>query len=360
MGDIITSGGGVFTPGQLNVGDAELNAITTNAVIQTTFVSGKGSASANPDKANHYVLLLDSSGATPIYKKATLAAAIFDSAEFIQNRTIKATPVAADTILIGDSAAGGAPKTSTLVTILFSAVAHAAPIAADTIPIYNSAGSAISSITLGSLINLLAAHTAPVAGDKIMVREAGGAVRGLTLVNLLNGMVAETVPAAAMKVAITDGATVKNVTLATLISGIATSLVTPAGTELAQVNDAGTLKKLLLSDLKTYAQVGGTRAGISTSTPVACPAVGLTVSFSHGLNPNFPRYWKWVLVNTTPEAGFVLNDELDPAVYVDAGSGNPFANSFVMFADNTNIYFRHANTATGLTPGNWNVKCYYA
>ncbi len=356
MSDIVTSGGGVFKPGQINVGDAELNAIVANAVIQTTFVSGKAAASANPDKATHYVLLLDSSGGT--YKKATLAAAFFDSSEFIQNRTTKATPVAADTILIGDSAAGGAPKTSTVYAIVFGAGAHAAPIAADCIPIYNSAGSALGKITLSNLIDLLAAHTAPVAGDKIMVREAGGAVRGMTLVNLLNGMVAETVPAAAMKVAITDGVTVKNVTLATLISGIATSLVTPAGTELAQVNDAGTLKKLLLSDLKTYA-AAGMQSAIKTSVPVACPAAGVSVDFAHLLG-SAPKFVRWVLVNTTATAHYSLNDEVDVYVHVNNSGGNPYSESFETRTSASRCYLWHASEAIGLNPAFWNVKCYYA
>lgn len=275
MAEIVTNGAGVFTPGQENIDAPQLNAIIANATIQTVFYSGKGAASANPAKAGHSILLLDTTGPTPTYKIATLAAAIFDNSEFIQARAAKATPVAADTVMIGDSAASGTPKQATVAAILFGAGAHALPIAADKIPIFDSTGGLIGTITLANLIHLLVAHTAPVAADEIMVRESGGAVRSMTLLSLLNGMVAETAPLGTMKVPVTDGVTVKNVTLATLISGIAASLTTAAGTELIQVNDGGALKKMLLSDLRHYAttpylvyaeeQASGTNGGTNAA-----------------------------------------------------------------------------------------------
>lgn len=109
-----------FIPGQLNVSDVELDNIIGGSYIKTQFYTAKPSAGASPSKSNFQVLLLDNTvPASPAFKLSTLAEAFFDSNEFMVSRTLKASPVAADKVLLGDSAAGFVPKSSTVKSILF-------------------------------------------------------------------------------------------------------------------------------------------------------------------------------------------------------------------------------------------------
>jgi hypothetical protein len=83
---------------------------------------------------------------------------LFKAVGWIDGLTAKAVPTAADTLVVGDAAAAGAPKKSTLQQ-LFAALGlidgltlKAAPVAADTIAINDSAaGGAAAKATIGSL-----------------------------------------------------------------------------------------------------------------------------------------------------------------------------------------------------------------
>lgn len=244
--------GYTFVSGEKNVDHADLNALGAGT-INTTFHTGKSSVSANPTPASTELMVYDSSALS--FKKGTLAALVMDHTGLLSARSAKTVPVAADALLLSDSAASGAYKQITLANLLFGAAAHTAPVAGDLFAVYDITGTAVRRISLGNLITLAVAHTAPVTADELLVRENGGAVRKMTLGNLINGATALTVPAAGQFITIYDGA-YKKVDLAVLISGIATALTSPAGTELLQVNDGGTLKKITTANLKAYARVG--------------------------------------------------------------------------------------------------------
>jgi len=205
--------GYIFASGEKNVNHTKLNN-SAAGTVNTTFHTGKASAGSNPNVNTTELIVYD--GTT--FKKGTLSSLFLDHTGLLSARTAKTVPVAADALLLADSAASNAYKQITLANLLFGAAAHTAPIAADKLAIYDSAGTEVKSITLANLINQAVAHTAPVTADALILRENGGAFRKMTLGNLVNG---------------------------------ATALTTAAGTNAVPIYD-GDYKKITLSDLATY------------------------------------------------------------------------------------------------------------
>ncbi len=249
--------GETFADGEQLTG-ARLNNLLDSAVINTAFHTAKSSAGSNPSTSATEVMVYDSGASS--FKRSTLGALVFDHTSLLSARSAKTVPVAADLLLLADSAASNAYKSISLANLLFGAAAHSAPIGDDSIAIYDSANSAVKKIALSDLSTLLPAHTAPVNADKLMIYDsADGELNNITLGALINGATAATVPIAADTIPIYNGSAYKKVALSTLISGIGTALVAPAGTELLQVLDSTTLKKITFANLQAYAQTGVNR-----------------------------------------------------------------------------------------------------
>jgi hypothetical protein len=124
---------------------------------------------------------------------------LFKAVGWIDGLTAKTAPTGSDTLPIGDAAASGAPKKSTLQQ-LFAAIglidgltAKAVPVAADTLPINDSAAAgAAKKSTLQQLfaalglIDGLTSKATPVAADTLAINDsaAGGAAKKVTLGSL--------------------------------------------------------------------------------------------------------------------------------------------------------------------------------
>jgi hypothetical protein len=119
----------------------------------------------------------------------------------------------------------------------------------------------------------------------------------------------------------------------------------------------------------------GSLNGGSVSALYNVPATTGNVTLSHGFTSVVPSVVRWVLVCTTAELGYSVNDELsiESAIASDAG---PYLPAFAVYANTSNLilkvtynYFSGGvpkilnATSTGyslMTLANWRLKVYYA
>jgi hypothetical protein len=257
MGDLVR--GYSFTDGVVDdCSSAHLHALVESAQIQTSFHTDKTSAGASPAAATHEVMLYRNSDAT--WRKATLAAAIFDSGEMLASRTAKTAPVAADLLLLGDSAAANALKKITLSNLLFAAAVWPSETldgAADRFVAWNASTGAVHRFPMSYLITQ-ATPTAGVAGTELLVNSTAlGVMNSVSIVGLVTQATALANPASADIIGLYDqsAGAWRRTTLVELITGLTTTVTSPAGTERMAISDSGTLKQMALSALSSFVQL---------------------------------------------------------------------------------------------------------
>lgn len=414
MSDIST--GYSFTPGEINITDAKLNQAVNSATINTSFYTGKGATGLSPAKATTKLLVYDTAAA--VYKQDTLANIIFDSAEFVVNRAVKASPTGAEQTLVND---GGTLKQVTITSSIGYNTAHTAPIGADKIPIYDTTASAIKYITCSTLINGAVAKAAPALGDSVAIYDlAGTAYKKTSVQNIFDttynalttkatlkdndlvqlydvtGAAAKKSPITALQPVYTGvdaGGTdayaiTANITPVAYFTGMVVVFkanTANTGACSLNVNALGvkSIKKAVSVDLSDADIAAGqwvtviydgtnfqlqNPIGIRATALQAIPASGTATLVAHGLG-FVPRFMRWVVVNNTAavEAGYAQNDEVEAFAMVNTVSGGQ---SLYPFADGTNVGMEFISTnfgtghkttgaLTGITTANWRFKCYY-
>lgn len=174
--------GYTFTSGERNVTHTKLNN-SAAGTINTTFYSGKSSAGADPNTAFEF-LLRDTS--LDVYKRTTLAEAVFNHSGLLASRTAKTVPVGGDVLLIADSAAGNALKQMVLSNALFAgAAAQGVPTNDTKVPTLWAG--ALGTLNLSNLIAGAANHAFPTNQDLISVLTSNGgrAYKSMTLEDAL-------------------------------------------------------------------------------------------------------------------------------------------------------------------------------
>lgn len=121
----------------------------------------------------------------------------------LANFTAKTVPVLADTTMIADSAASGAPKISTWQQIfnMFSTLtAKTVPILADSAPIVDSAASNVSKLStwqqIFNMFGTLTAKGTPVGADKLVIADsaASDVAKHATLTNIATAIIGLLLP----------------------------------------------------------------------------------------------------------------------------------------------------------------------
>jgi len=288
MSDIATSGAGVFVSGQKNVGHAELNSIIGNAVIQPAFHTGKNSIAANPSKSATEIMVYDSGAAT--FKKGTLAALIFDNSEMLSGRTAKTVPVAADAVLLADSAASGAVKQMTLANLLFGAAAYgASPVAADKLVFYDSVNSAVKTATLAYLLGSTTDLSSVDGDERLLLLTGAGSLRSSKVENLIANAsaVAANAIVGTESLLLFQGTGVKRSTLAGIVSNAASTVSAPSAGDLVTyvgLFDSAAVNRMYLGSLLAAAHnvVQGTKSDTAALTPTTVwtdvPSLTVTIT----------------------------------------------------------------------------------
>lgn len=204
--------------------------------------------------------------------------------------TAKSAPIAADTLMIADSAASGAAKISTVqqvFNVIASFTAKSAPILADTLPVADSAASnAVKASTIQQIFNafnLLTQKTTPVSADKIPLADsaASGVAKYVAVSDLANAILIGC--ASAQQLVIKNNATTPNTKIditasqavlvnssGKAISHSSISLTCDLGTTGANALDTGTIASStwyyiwLISNGTTVACVGSTSSTAPT------------------------------------------------------------------------------------------------
>ena len=242
--------GYTFASGEANVTHTKLNN-SAAGTINTSFYSGKGSAGGDPNTAFEF-LLRDTTLDT--FKRTTLLAAIFDHTALLSARTAKTSPVVADLVFIGDSAAGNAYKQMTWTNWMFSGTSTTAPTNETLLPALR--GGLASSLNLSNLVGGLTSHSVPTNGDLLMtLTENGRALKSMTLQALVSGAAPGTNWGSDHMLLAWDGTRLRSPRGTNLIDGVVTTNSTPTTNDAFITLQAGQLKKLFLHDLRGLMRV---------------------------------------------------------------------------------------------------------
>lgn len=325
-----------FTDGVVDdCSSAHLHQLIESATIQTTFHTGKTSAGASPGKAVHEVMVYRNTDLT--WYRGTLGGVIFDSAEMLASRTAKTVPVAADLLLLADSAAALALKQITAKNLMFGADPFPAENLDgenDLFPVYNASDGQIYRFPLSKIILRAAAAASADGADYLLVCSAAGSMRSIAMKGLITQAPALAAPAAGDSLPIYDLSTTtyKSVVLSDLINGLADTETAPDGTELMQIYDGadgGKLKKLGLRALGTYVRAFPPEYYRFQIQRLAGADGGATVAGS----------WQERTFNN------VVNTQTDPAVRLSTQPG--YVNHFMLFAGS----YQFRCTAVGFYTG---------
>lgn len=161
--------GYTFTSGEKNITHTKLNNAAAGT-IATSFYSGKSSAGTDPNSAFE-LLLRDTS--LDIFKRTTLAEAVFNHSGLLSTRSAKTVPVGGDGLFIMDSAAGNAYKQMTLTNAIFAGAATPGGPTNETKVPTLWAG-ALGTLTLSNMIGGAANHALPTNGDLVSVLTSNG------------------------------------------------------------------------------------------------------------------------------------------------------------------------------------------
>lgn len=154
--------GYTFSSGEQNVTHTKLNNASAGTV-NTTFYSSRAAAAADPSASSYYLLLLDSGN--NVFKKATLAAGIFDHTALLHGRTAKTAPVAGDYLLLADSEAGNAYKKVSVTSLLAGGAAMTSVTNDDRIPVLRARDTNQGTITWSNVFAGAFPNTNAAGGD---------------------------------------------------------------------------------------------------------------------------------------------------------------------------------------------------
>lgn len=246
--------GYTFSSGETNVTHTKLNNAAAGT-INTTFHTGKSAVASNPTPASNELMVYDTGSAT--FKKGSLATIVFDHTSLLSARTAKTAPVAADAVLIADSAAGNALKQMTVANLLFGAAAMSTdPVAADKLAIYDSAASAIKTITLQNFIDTPDAVSSVDGAEKWMVLTNAGAIRRLSFDTIFANAAAVATVATAETLLMYQGGDLKQCAIGTIVSGASAAGPAFTGAEHLWGANGSTVFKATTQNVKTYCQKG--------------------------------------------------------------------------------------------------------
>lgn len=238
--------GHTFVSGEQNITHTVLNNALAGT-INTSFITGKGSAGANPSQ-DFYILLYDN--VTDAYKRSSLRVGVFDHSSLLTGRTAKTAPVALDYLFLGDSEAGDAYKRIS-ITNLFMGGAATGPITNET-RISALLGGALGSFSLSNLVGALTAHTLTTNGDALLVlTENGRAIKQTTLSSVFTGYVAGTNFSGDHLIVSYDGTRLRANRATNLIDGLTVTNTTPTSNDVFVSLQAGQLKKTAFGAIKS-------------------------------------------------------------------------------------------------------------
>ena len=230
--------GYTFASGEQNITHTKLNN-SASGTINTSFLSGKGSAGSNPSQ-DFYILLYDN--VTDAYKRSSLRVGVFDHSALLTSRSAKTAPVVLDYLFLGDSEAGDAYKRITITNLLFSGAATGVPTNDTRIPVL--IGGAMGSITLSNLFGAAAVHTLTTNGDLLLtLTENGRAVKSAALSSVFTGYVAGTNFSGDDIIVSYDGTRLRSNRATNLIDGLTVTNTAPTSNDVFVTLQDGQLKK---------------------------------------------------------------------------------------------------------------------
>ena len=299
--------GYTFASGEANVTHTKLNN-AASGTIATTFYSGKSSAGSSPTPANYTMIGLDSVSGT--YKRATLDAWFFDHSGLLADRTVLTAPSAAYTLFVND---GGAYKQISITNLFYGGTSLTVPTNQTRLGGVLQDGT-IGSMTLSNFYGSLAAHTLPTNGDFFpLITENGRGVKGMTLESLFKSQTAGTNFNGDHLLVSWDGTRLRGNRATNFIDGITTTNSTPSTNDAFAMLQDGALKKLFLSELRTFinrSAVNLTQSVYSVTTNIAGSSgnwsnvVDLgTSSLSASITPQSNAVTAQVLVRLVLQAG---------------------------------------------------------
>lgn len=345
MSDI--TAGYVFSPFETNIDHNKLNT----ACAGNLAVSAITGRPPNTNPSSSWVVLI--SDGTSLYKVAATDL-VFNHGDLIKNRTSDTSPDPnADMVLDLDSSAGSY-KQIKISDMSFGAgvSVHSAPVGGDSIPIYDSAGTAQKRITLSGLIHNATAHTAPIGADEIIVWDsANTAFKKISLYNLLHQLPVATVPAGAGtdEYLVSDASgTIKRITQTSQFTGL-TQQAGLDSADIVQFWDVSVpaIRKANFGDILNWSKPNLVTKSVVTGT---IPASGSYVNIPHTLG-FAPSQYRCVLsctaATTGGGSGYDVGDEISlRSVYGD--SYVPAFNERILNGDTTNVQIQRTAVSTRL------------
>lgn len=245
-----------FISGETNVDHTKLNTCASGN-INTTFHTGKGSVAANPNTGTTELMVYDSAAA--VFKKGSLSSLVMDHTSLLAARSAKTAPVAADVLLVSDSAASGAYKSMSAANLLFGAAVHGyPPVAGDKLGIYDSVGLSLRQITLGNLFSQATSLSSVDGAETSLVLTNAGALRRTTLANIIENASAATGLSGLERVSLSVSGVLKKSTMSALILNQATNITVLDGLEEVLANIAGgaSTGRMSSKSVKKYVHAG--------------------------------------------------------------------------------------------------------
>lgn len=247
------SPGYTFTAGEL-VTHTKLNTAGAGS-INTSFFSSKSSAGSDPNTA--WQLLLRDTG-NDLFRRSTLAEAVFDHSSLLSARTAKTAPTAADLVLLYDAAAG-TYKSLALSNLIAGAASTSALYGPSNKLVHmDTLTGALRTMTLGDMVTRLPAKLGPVdATDRYMLADLSGNLSRITAAGAITLAITSTVWGGSEAIAYENGGQVYNIRSSNMIAGAST--VTALGTnDLFQVLQAAsaTVRQFNGLQLRGLAQSG--------------------------------------------------------------------------------------------------------
>ncbi len=236
--------GYTFSSGEQGVTHTKLNNSASGS-INTSFYSGKASAGADPNTA-FQLLLRDTT--LDVFKRSTLAEAVFNHSSLFSGRTAKTTPVLLDYVFLGDSEAGDAYKKMTITNLLFAGASAAALDGQTRFPAL--LGGLLGSVTFSNLFSTLTLHTLATNSDLVLVlTENGRNVRAMALSSLLTGPQLATNISSTDRFVTWDGTRLRSSPLSNFIDGLTVTNTTPTTNDALFVLQGSEVKKMFLGQL---------------------------------------------------------------------------------------------------------------
>lgn len=283
--------GYTFSAGEANITHTKLNNATAGS-INTSFLSGKGSAGADPNTA-FTILIHNTSSDT--FVKGTLAATVFDHSALLSARTVETAPAVGDLVLIYDASAG-AYRAMSWTNFNYGGTETTGPTNETRIPVLH--GGSPSSVTLSNFLAGPTAHLLPTNGDSLLVlTENGRAVKRMAFETLFKSQTAATNWGNYQSV-VWDGTRLRTTWETNKIDGLTSTNTTLLTNDALVTLQAGALKKLFLNELRQWIQLRNVSFVANTNVNTLNPAgswVQLS-SFQAAITPRATSSKVWVSV----------------------------------------------------------------